>query len=118
MLKKALKDICNISNDPSINVTNYLNAIDYIDNLYKTVSIVKQSISIKKINFQPTFKSKLLCEQLGICATPEENELRLIKITSDIFREDKTTTNELIEKLKPLCTEVTLIDNLLIIKIK
>ena len=30
MLKKALKDICTISNDAEINTRNYLDSIDFI----------------------------------------------------------------------------------------
>ena len=80
MLKKALKDICTISNDEEINTRNYLDSIDYIDNLYHAVGILKQNVSIKKLTFYPTFKSKYICEKLGIPSFPEENELRLIKV--------------------------------------
>ena len=44
MLKKALKDICTISNDEEINTRNYLDSIDYIDNLYHAVGILKQNV--------------------------------------------------------------------------
>lgn len=118
MLKKALKDICTISNDAEINTRNYLDSIDYIDNLYHAVGILKQNISIKKLTFYPTFKSKYICEKLGIPSFPEENELRLIKVSSEIFREDKKTTTKIMEKLKNICYEITLVDNVIIMKIK
>jgi len=111
MLKKALKDICTISNDEEINTRNYLDSIDYIDNLYHAVGILKQNVSIKKLTFYPTFKSKYICEKLGIPSFPEENELRLIKVSSEIFREDKKTTMQIMEKLKNICYEITLVDS-------
>ena len=46
------------------------------------------------------------------------NELRLIKVSSEIFREDKKTTMQIMEKLKNICYEITLVDNVIIMKIK
>ena len=118
MISKALKDICMISNDDDINTKNYIDAINYIDNLYHTVYILKQSISIKKITFLPSFKGKYICEKLGILCDPEENELKVLKISSDAFRVDNELTKKITEDMKKICKEVLLVDNTFIFKLK
>lgn len=118
MLRKALKEICKISSDETINTENYLNSINFIDHLYHTVSILKQDISVKKISFYPSFKSRMICERLGLPSEPEENELKLIKVASDLFRVDKDLTNRIKENMEELCKEIILIDNIFIFKLK
>ena len=117
MLRKALRDICNISTDENVNTENYLDCINYIDNLYHVVYTLKRTISIKKLTFLPSFKGKYICERLGIPSSPEENELKLIKVSSDIFRVDKNTSETISNNMAQLCKEIILIDNTFIFKL-
>ena len=117
MLRKALRDICTISTDETINTENYLDSINYIDNLYHVVYTLKQSISIKKLTFLPSFKGRYICERLGIPSSPEENELKLIRVSSEIFRVDKNTSEKISNSMAQLCKEIVLVDNTFIFKL-
>jgi hypothetical protein len=117
MIRKALKDICKISTDENINTENYLDAINFIDNLYHAVSILKQDISIKKLIFLPSFKGKYVCEKIGLPADPDENELKILKISSDVFRVDTEITDKITEKMRPLCKDIIFVDNIFIFRL-
>lgn len=118
MIRRALKDISKISNDDAINTENYLDAINYIDNLYHVIAILKRHISVKQITFLPSFKGKYLCEKLGLPSTPEENDMRLLKVASDIFLVDKDITDKIIADMEQMCEKITLIDKIIIFILK
>jgi len=118
MIRKALKNISDISTDEAINLENYLDAINYIDNLYHVASVIKRYISIKQINFLPSFKSKALCEKLGIQSDPDENEMRVIKFSSEAFLVDKELTTKLITDLEQIAHKIVLVDNTIIVTLK
>ena len=48
MLLKATKEITKISENENINLQNYLEATNYIDQIYKFINKFKLIISIKK----------------------------------------------------------------------
>lgn len=102
MIKTALKQITIISNDEDDNTENYLDALNYLDNIYKLVDILQKDISIKDITFLPSFKGKYIVERLGIGSYSEENELKYFKIKSSLFISD----SELASKIKRDCTSI------------
>lgn len=118
MIRRALKDISKISNDDTINTENYLDAINYIDNLYHVIAVLKRHISVKQITFLPSFKGKYICEKLGLPSTPEENDMRLLKVASDIFLVDKDITDKIIADMEQMCEKITLIDKIFIFILK
>lgn len=115
MISKILKEICDISDDTSINVRNYIDALNYIDRLYRLVTAISNYYSISKITFLPTFKSFNLANELGIATTTEENELKLIKLKSKPLFEDETKLMEFKEELVRITENVIFVDDLLII---
>lgn len=117
MIRKALKDISRISTDENINTENYLDAINFIDNLYHVLSVIKQDISIKKIVFLPSFKGRYVCEKLGIPSDDDENSLKIFKVSSDVFRVDNEIINKITENMRPLCESIVFIDNIFIFKL-
>ena len=118
MIHKALKDICKISNDESINMENYLDAINYIDNLYHLESVLKRHVSIRQLSFLPSFKGKYLCERLGITSDPEENVMKVFRVTSDVFRVDDELTQKITDEMQDFCNKITVVDNMIIFILK
>ena len=118
MIKKALKEITSISDDDEINTENYLEALTYLDNIYKVVTVIEEYFSIDDLHFLPSFKGKYVVEKIGMLSTTEENELRVFKLQSPLFLE-----TEKLQKLENSCvseigSDVTFEDDVLTIVLK
>lgn len=106
-LTEALKDVTTISaEDPSLNLKNYMRSLNYIDNLYRFMNTLKESINMDKCKFLPTFKDCYIAESLGIAALTEENELRLLKVKSPDFIEDELYQDIYDRMTENLCQNV------------
>ncbi len=99
MIKKALKEITNISDDEEINTENYLDALNYLDNIYKVVSVIEEYFSIDDLHFLPSYKGKYIVEKIGMLSSTEENELRVFRVQSPLFLDE-----EKLQKLEDSCT--------------
>lgn len=108
MLIKACNDITAICEDENINMENYLDALNYISNLYKFLDAIKNIIASysEDIIFLPSFKGVYVAQKLGIPATEEENEMRVFKIKSALFLEDKELIKEMKSELNNICSEM------------
>jgi len=89
MLIKAVQEITDISDNQEINSANYFEAINYINNLYKIINIMKMVSDCKEMVFLPTFKGKYTCEKYNIESTEKENEMKYFEIQSASFLEDR-----------------------------
>lgn len=118
MIRKALKDICNISTDPEINTENYLDSLNFIDNLYKIIIILQEYCSVKQLHFLPSFKAMSITEKLGIPSEFKENELKIIKVKSNLFLEDIKLVEKIKNRVNDICENVIVVDNVLIFKLK
>ncbi len=89
MIKKALREITNISDDEEVNTENYLDALNYLDNVYKVVSVIDEYFSIDDLHFLPSYKGKYIVERIGMLSTTEENELRVFRLQSPLFLDEE-----------------------------
>jgi hypothetical protein len=89
MLIRACNNITKISEDPVINIENYMEGLGFISNLYNFLNYLKLSVPLKSVEFLPSFKGKYTVEKLGVSATDKENEMKVFKIQSSLFLEDK-----------------------------
>lgn len=112
MLIKAQKDVTRISDNEKINNENYMESLNYIDNLYRFVNKLKVAVSTKNVSFLPTFKGKYTAEKLQINSTCHENEMKIFKVKSDLFFEDKVV-NKVKSAMKLICEEVILEENIM-----
>ena len=116
MLIEATKQITQISNKEDVNSQNYFEAINYIDNLYKVVNLLKLVVPVKELMFLPTFKGRYTCEKFGILSNEDENEMRYFVIESKLFLEDKAgKEKKLAEVIGPLCKSISLNEDILTI---
>lgn len=104
-LTDALKAVTKISDVDSENLQNYLRSVNYISNLYRFQNYLKDVVPIDKVEFLPTFKDVYIAEYLGIETMTEENELRLIKVKSDLFLVDETVEN-VTARFEPECNNI------------
>lgn len=118
MIRKALKDICKISDNDEINIENYLSSLNYIDNLYDLIIILQESFSVKQLSFLPSFKAFSVTEKLGIPSDSKENELKIIKVKSNLFLEDIKLVEKVKSRAAHLCENIILVDNILIFNLK
>jgi len=107
MIKKALREITVISDDENDNIENYLDALNYLDNLYKLVTVLQKYVSINDIYFLPSFKGKYIVERLGIPSTDEENNLKYFRIQSSLFNSDINTVSKIKTDCTRLCDNIT-----------
>ena len=118
MIKKALKEITNISDDEEINTENYLDALNYLDNIYKVVSVIEEHFSIDELVFLPSYKGKYIVDRIGMLSTTEENELRVFKIKSSLFLDQKKLKELEDSCKKEINSDVIFEDNILTITLK
>lgn len=117
MLKKAIHSITKISDNDEINFNNYLDSLNYVSILYKFLNLLKLSVSDKSIVFLPSFKGKYIVETLRMSSTSKENEMKVIKIKSDLFLVDETL-KDIKERMDELCEDIVRIDDVIIFTLK
>lgn len=118
MIIKALREVCNISDNETINAENYLDGINYIDNLYKVTSILNNFVTIRSITFLPSFKGRYVCSRLGMITEPEEEEMRIIKVKSDLFFGDNDVVKKIKAAMSELCEKIELEENIFTFTLK
>lgn len=117
MLIKACNIITHISNDDAINKENYMEGLNYIENLYKFLNRLKLMVSLDAVEFLPSFKGKYIVEKLGIASSDKENEMKIFIVKSPLFLED-TLVREIAISLDDLCEEIKRSNDELIFSLK
>lgn len=119
MLGNILKEITKISEDINSddNTDNYLSALNYLDNLYKFISVMQKYASLSDLTFLPSYKDEYLVEKLGILSSAEENEMRLFIVKSPLFL-NKETYEKIKSDFSDIATRIMLSDDTLYITIK
>lgn len=112
MLIKAQKIITRISEDETINTQNYMESLSYISNMYIFLNNIKNVISTKDITFLPSFKGKYTCEKYGIISDERENQLKIIKVSSNAFLEDEVV-NRVRSQMSDLCESINISKNII-----
>ena len=105
MIIDAIKAITTISNDDETNAQNYMEGLDYMSNLYIFLNHLKLAIPIEYVTFLPSFKGKYIVEKLGLASVDKENEMKIFKVQSSLFLEDKTVL-KLKEELSDICEKI------------
>ena len=106
MLAKVIHEITQITEDSSINLENYMESIQFIDNAYRFINKIKLVTPVGNIHFEPSFKGRMTCEKFNLCANEEENEMRYFITKSTLFLEDKNTKEQIREILGPICESI------------
>lgn len=106
MLIKACNMITRISDDEVVNTENYLSGLSYISNLYTFLNHLKLVLSLEDVEFLPTFKGKYVVEKLGIASTSKENEMKVFRVKSSVFREDKETVKSIRKEMGEICERI------------
>lgn len=97
MIIKICNDVVNITEDEIVNTKNYVESLPYMKNLHIFISVLKDSIPLNKIKFEPTFKGPKTITSLGLADVHDkEKQMLLFRISSDLFLEDK----KLVDKIK------------------
>jgi hypothetical protein len=107
MIKELLKQITIISDDENDNTENYLEALNYLDNVYNLLEILQNDISMEDVSFLPSFKSMYIAERLGIGSYAEENVLKYFKIKSSLFISDTELSKKIKMDCTPICNKIT-----------
>jgi hypothetical protein len=90
MIIDAIKRITVIGADEDNNAQNYMEGINYMENLYLFLNALKLAVPVDLVTFLPSFKGKYLVEKLGIASDDKENEMKVFIVQSSLFLEDKT----------------------------
>lgn len=112
MLIEACNDVTKISENSDINGENYIESLTYISNLYNFLNTLKLIVSTKDIVFLPSFKGKYTVEKLGISATEKENEMKVFKVKSSLFLEDKIQ-EDIKNIMRDTCEDIIVTNNVL-----
>jgi len=108
MLIKTCNIITRISDDPEINTQNYIEGLNYVNNLYTFLNALKLAIPLEKVDFLPSFKGKYVVEKLGIASTDKENEMKVFKVQSSLFLEDKKLFKLVSKEMSKICERIDL----------
>lgn len=92
---EALKEVCRISEDDEINQQNWMDSIQYSDNIYDVEKLLSEYVPQKSITFLPTFKGIHVVEKLGMLSTADENEMRVFMVKSPSFESDQTAVKRI-----------------------
>lgn len=106
MLIKASHDVTKISTVDSVNSSNYLESLGYINNLYTFINNIKRVVPIKSVVFVPTFKGIKTCEKFGIDSDEYSNEMRRFIIRSELFLEDKELSSQIRLEMGKICESI------------
>jgi hypothetical protein len=107
LITKACNAITHITEDEKLNMQNYLHSLDYIGNLYTFLNELKLHAPVSKLKFLPSFKDKYIAEQLGIAASSKENEMKIFKVQSPLFLEDRKVVNQIKKGMTKICEDVS-----------
>jgi hypothetical protein len=90
MIIEAIKQITVIGGTDEDNAQNYMEGLNYMDNLYTFLNRLKLAVPVDKVTFLPSFKGRYIVEKMGIASDDKENEMKVFIIQSALFLEDKT----------------------------
>jgi hypothetical protein len=105
MIIDAMKSITEISDNAEVNAQNYMEGLDYIGNLYEFLNKLKLAVNVKKVEFLPSFRGKYIVEKLGLKSTDKENEMKVFRVQSPLFLEDKTVSS-IKKELSDMCEQI------------
>lgn len=107
MLAKIIHEITQISEDTSINLENYMESINFINNVYNFINKIKMVAPVTSMTFKPTFKGRMTCEKFNIDGSVYENEMRYFVVDSALFLEDKEQKKQQIrDELGSICESI------------
>jgi hypothetical protein len=105
MIIDAIKNITNISDNEEVNLQNYMDGLNYMENLYSFLNKLKLAVDVEKISFLPSFKGKYIVEKLGLASVDKENEMKIFRVKSPLFLEDKTVL-KVKKELSDMCERI------------
>jgi hypothetical protein len=113
MLIQTCNVITRISSDEEINAQNYIEGLNYINNLYTFLNTLKLAVPLEEVKFLPSFKGKYVVEKLGLASTAKENEMKVFIVQSPLFLGDKKKSNKKVlekvtKELSKICEEIDL----------
>lgn len=107
MLAKVIHEITHITEDSRINLENYMESIEFVNNVYKLINKLKMIVPINSTHFEASFKGRMTCEKFNLSASLYENEMRYFIAKSALFLEDKDSKKEQIRtSLGPICESI------------
>jgi hypothetical protein len=112
MIIDAIKIITIISEDEITNTQNYMEGLNYMDNLFNFLNKLKIVVPIEKVEFLPSFKGKYIVEKLGIASDDKENEMKIFRVKSNLFFEDEVLLR-LQDEMKNICEQIEKNEDLL-----
>jgi hypothetical protein len=112
MIIDAIKSITTITEDEQANAQNYMEGLDYINNLYSFLNKLKLVIPLEKAKFLPSFKGKYIVEKLGLSSVDKENEMKIFKVQSSLFFEDKTVLG-IKKELSDICEQIEKVNDII-----
>jgi hypothetical protein len=105
MIIDAIKQITVIGPSEEDNTQNYMEGLNYMDNLYTFLNKLKLAVPVDKITFLPSFKGRYIVERLGIASDDKENEMKVFIVQSSLFLEDKTV-QRVRKNLSDICESI------------
>jgi hypothetical protein len=105
MIIDAMKDLTVISEREDDNIQNYMEGLNYIENLYTFMNSLKLVLPVESVTFLPSFKGKYISEKLGIASVDKENEMKIFRVQSSLFFEDKTVLR-IKRQMSEICSEI------------
>lgn len=112
MIIEAIKIITTISDDETTNTENYMEGLNYMDNLFNFLNKLKIVVPVEKVEFLPSFKGKYIVEKLGIASDDKENEMKVFRVRSTLFLEDEVLLR-LQDEMKNMCEQIEKEEDLL-----
>jgi hypothetical protein len=105
MIIDAIKQITVIGSGDEENTQNYMEGLNYMDNLYTFLNRLKLAVPVEKVTFLPSFKGRYIVEKLGIASDDKENEMKVFIVQSSLFLEDKTVL-KVRRQLSDICERI------------
>lgn len=108
MLARVIHDITKITDNTTINLENYMESINFINNVYTFINKIKLIVPVSLIKFEPSFKGRMTCEKFNLTNLDEkENEMKFFVISCPLFLEDKENKKESIRNIiGPICESI------------
>jgi hypothetical protein len=105
MIIDAIKQITVIGRTDEDNFQNYMEGLNYMDNLYTFLNRLKLVVPVDSVTFLPSFKGRYIVERLGIASDDKENEMKVFIVQSALFLEDKTV-QRVRKNLSEICERI------------
>jgi hypothetical protein len=105
MIIDAIRQITLIGGNDEDNTQNYMEGLNYMDNLYTFLNRLKLAVPVDKVTFLPSFKGRYIVERLGIASDDKENEMKVFIVQSALFLEDKTV-QRVRKQLSEVCESI------------